>query len=700
MGFGDWAIGIFMRFESNGAITMARLASSTRAANEQLLRQQGLIDANAAAMARYTRRIEEIRLAQLRNTTMMAGGFALAGSASIAYSIAQAADLQRALTTVQIATGANGTQMGRIRQLAYDVSNITAQSVVQSAQIIGVMASSGINQIKQLNPDFVKTVAQFADVQFLKSGGQVSFEDATRQGIQLAHLYQAYTPQAIKPILDTVTKLSFMMPDNLNRYLTQAGYYTPLFRRMGVPEDQSLIVGAFLDRMGLGRGKGGTALQDFVIQSMNALEQTKHAQTGHLQALQRLGIVDSRGQNNFYRTDRKGATTFDLFGELRQINKALADQTKGLEGSALTAKRAEFINDLLSAFKIQGARFGFLATPGGVEQLLNMIHQLGRTQNTAQAQSTYMGNFWGGFQRAKTNVQSIFAELGTPWLKNATNFFIAVADGAHRIQVALHNNKDIERDIGGIVAAVTTLAGIKFVTGMLGLAAATLRFGSAVDRVTRQILADDGLLLVGGGKGGGAAVAAAEKEGGFSRFLRGAWDFATGGFGPLIISAGTAVSFWLTKSLLLPVTSMLGKLGPFGQRLAIWMTTFAGRMTGIEGVLGGILSPLTLFGNALGILAGKLNAVVFFLQAMAPIPAGESPGWRDPHTKIGPPTWARGGHAAHVHIEHVSFVLPKDSDRGNANRILQYILGTAGAAHPGTRINITPAAYGAAAPVG
>lgn len=381
---------------------------------------------------------------------------AIAGAGVATDAVVEAGRLQRQLTLIQAATGANAAQMERIKQSAYDLSNATAQSAAQSAQVIGVMASSGINDPAKLTPKFIDTVGKFADMQYLKSGGKVSFEEATKQAIQLAHLYHAYSPAAISPVLEQVNKLSFMMPDNLNKYLTQSSYYAPFFQRYGVPETETLTLGAFLDRMGMGKQKGGSALANFLSGMTKPAELTGTRGKSRVQALEALGLyTNGIPSSEVFHADAKGDSVIDIFKALRVINDKMQKDLEGLHGNAKARKEREDIGLYQKAFGIVGARFGYLGDNKGLEQLFGMVNQLGKMPNIATSQGSFMNNLEGRSQQAFSNFQSLMTEIGWNVLPGATKGFKDLAEALHEAQSWLHKNRglelEVQKDIMGAV---------------------------------------------------------------------------------------------------------------------------------------------------------------------------------------------------------------------------------------------------------
>lgn len=543
--FESWKVAVVYAATSNIAKVMGEASRATILTNEQLKQQNSVLKQRASEEAKLRSQIAQTQ-AVARVATIGFGALAAVSGAAIYTGIRGAADLETAMTGIGIATHATRQQMEMLRQTAFNVSAQTAQSVVDSARVMQIMASSGINNANQLQ-QIAMPAAKFADVQFLKSQGKVSFEDAARQAIQIAHLYQAYSPKQITPVLDELTKLSFMMPDDLNRFLTQAGYYTPVFRRLGVSDDQSLIAGAFIDRMGLGRGKGGTGLQQFLLHQLGALQLTNHQQQKMAGALGKLGLLNSDGSAKFYQNGH-----FDIIGSLEQIDKSIQEQTKGLKGHALDAAQQKAIMDIQKALGVQGGRIGFLGTPEALQQLHNMIQQLHdpATVGMAEAQARYMNTLNGRFQQFRTNFSSLLTELMWPWLDGMKNTFGFLADKLHEWQVFLHGHRDIEKRIGAGLFAT-------FIASVVGVGATSVAAAANVWRLNAAILALSG--SAGGAAGGAGKV-------GFLGTILGiiASPFK---FILEVLQAPAAALLLLGRGVI-PALQWINNLGPMGTRIA------------------------------------------------------------------------------------------------------------------------------------
>lgn len=456
-----WVVGVVINFTSNGAVTMSRLASQTRLANAALGAQQGVLSKNQLAMIRYQERMEALKTSALRVGTAISAAFAVAGVAAIGSAVSEAAKLQTALVGIQNATGANNSQMLAIRQTAYTISAATAQSVVDSAHIMAVMARSGVNDPKRLM-QIALPAAQFADVQYLSRG--VPFTEGAQQAIMLAHMFRQYDPKGLTKIFDSMTRLSEMMPHNLSAAVTQMGYYLPTFKSIGVSDDQSIATMALLDRFGYGRGKGGTGMANLALEALGPLQQTGYAQSGKASMLKAMGLIDEHGHSLFYDAQKK---TFDFLAFLNQ----LGDYAKG--------KRADDVTKtFISVFGKQGGRMAMLAEdPKFAAQISSITKSMNRSDlGMVAQQGRYMNTLAGQFQLAVTNFKSVMTELAYPWLDRLTAVFRVLGDSLHSFQVWLHQHPHAEKAIGAGAAAGTVAASGLALAGTASLAMRGLGF--------------------------------------------------------------------------------------------------------------------------------------------------------------------------------------------------------------------------------
>lgn len=400
-----------------------------------------------------------------RSLSVARVGFNVLGvsaAAAMYAGIRGAANLQMSLIGIKNATGANAKQMDMLREKAFQISNVTAQSVSNSADIMRVMAraSAGVFTPEQL-AQVALPAAKFADVQFLSRG--VSFETGATWAIQLAHLFRQYDPKGVDSLFDKMTRLSEMMPHDLGTALRQMTYYMPAFKALHVSDDSSIASMALLDRFGFGRGKGGTNIADLVLQALGPLQMTKHMQVAKKDLLVQMGVVDASGKSKFF---NKKSDSFDLIGFLRQLS--IYGNDKNPHTGAPTRSAAELVKEFVSVFGKQGSRVGLMAAdPKFLTQLTNITHFLGRKDlGLNQQQANYMNTLNGQFQRARTNLQSLLTDTMWGSLVPLTHDFRALADSLSSMQGWVHAHRD---ETGRIIKGMVAIALAAFVS--LGVSA-------------------------------------------------------------------------------------------------------------------------------------------------------------------------------------------------------------------------------------
>lgn len=591
-GFGDWIIGVYLRFSTDGPVTMARLSAASQAANAQLLRQQGLIDANTAAMLRYQRQIEMVRLQQIRLGTVMAGGIALGGIALSVAGIDQAAQLQKAMVAVGIATNTPDRQMQKFYEMAMGVSDVTAQSMATIGNEMATAASSGLKLQSQLLSAF-PLIARAADVMWL-SPKHVDPVDAVQQLTQLTHLFGAYQGPLFTHMLNRATQLMFAQPEGIQRMLMQGKYFIPMAMQAGVPEDDVFRVMMSMGQTGLGRGRGGTGVRSLIEYLLGAA-----TETGHLSMAQHLamgaGVAGRPGLNLLGPDGRLRGEFEDKHGNLL-LGKVLAF----LERERTHFRPADFANDLTNAFLQQG---GLVA---GTLLLPQVYAQTQRNWQVLEHQDDIEG-MWKRYRNTTafawpafvTNFQNVLAAIFLPTLPTVTKDLQGMAQWLGSINQNLMHNQDEAKEWADAIVGVTGWAAARWGIGVLQISKATLGFmgsmntlSGAVDKATGAILVDAGLLngvgrrprgpggvtpIVLGGKG----APAAEEEVGSDVITRGwAWLTRTidvvllGGIGSSIVRTADRWTTAFGLRFVVPMMNFVSKLRVV-QALGGWTDTAA-----------------------------------------------------------------------------------------------------------------------------
>jgi hypothetical protein len=446
----DMVAGVALRNQE----TLARAAYAAQVEQERVdLRNIKVIADAKKASLRETARQQASASSSYGLAAGMAAGAAGGGILhGLGSGLSGATDMQTALVTMKVATHATGAQIEQLRSLAFDISNLTGQSATDAAKNLAIVAGSGINKIDQLVA-IATPIAQFADVQFYKN--KTPFEDSARQGVQLAHLFGAFDEKKMSGILNELTKVSFAMPDNLSRFLTQATYYVPFFQGAGVSSKDTLEAGAIMDRIGMGRGKGGSSLGNIILQQMKSLAQTGHVQKARQAGLQLLGLADKKGDSSFFKWDektRKGK--FDIIGALLQIDKSVKQIPAGLHGKEALQYELKHLAAVNAALGLTGERASLAITPEAIAGIMDSLHRIGMSGGMKDIQPMYMGTLGAQEQRFKSNMDSLLTDLMWPWLDQLRGGFKWMGDEAHEFQVWAHTHKDAAKMISGGLAGI------------------------------------------------------------------------------------------------------------------------------------------------------------------------------------------------------------------------------------------------------
>ena len=485
----DVVAGVALRNQS--IIAKAAYAAQVEQERVDLRNIKVVADAKKAAL----REQERVQRAAIRSQGLTGAGYGLvaglvagqAGSGILAglhQGAGSAADMEMAETTLGIATGANSAQLEGLRSMAFKIADQTAQSATDAMKNLAILAASGLNDPVQLR-NLAGPIAQYADIQYYTK--KTPFEESARQGVQLAHLFGALTADKMTPILEQLTKISFAMPDSLSKFLTQATYYEPVFRGLGVKDADALHAGVMMDRAGLGRGKGGTALQNLLLNEMNSLALTAHVQGKRGKALHELGLTDNKGASLFYKWNASAnKNEFDIIGALKQIDKSVHAIPDGLTNKQKTTWQAKMIMDVNAALGLTGERAALAINSAAIANLDDSLQRIGKAGSMSHIQGREMGTLFAQEQRFKSNLDSLLTDLMWPWLDQLRGGFKWMGDEAHTFQAWVHTHKEAAKEISGglalVGASLAIYSGVQLwgvASGLSGLSKAIKILGAA-----------------------------------------------------------------------------------------------------------------------------------------------------------------------------------------------------------------------------
>lgn len=235
----------------------------------QIAKQFAKSDSAASALQK---RLDKIHSTFKSGVTVAAGGMALASP--LIFAAKSAMDLQTALGRVQIATGANDSQMRQLNETLTKTANITGIfSKPVLASFAAEMYSSGISDIKQIN-EMLPLFAQAADITKILSHGKIGAEDTLHTLVALSHQYGRYDSKSMEPIVEAAVAMSKSLPGGM-KTLKGMGSYVNIMgnRALGIDPVQLMAIQAGVAQTsgGQGTGKGalsGANLINFLQRSM------------------------------------------------------------------------------------------------------------------------------------------------------------------------------------------------------------------------------------------------------------------------------------------------------------------------------------------------------------------------------------------------------------------------------------------------
>jgi hypothetical protein len=420
--------------------------------------------------------------------------------------------MQTAETTLQVATGATSSQMKRLHELAFTVAANTGQSVSDTMGNFAILASSGLggaNQIAQLATPAIK----YADIQYFKTGGKVSFQESIDQVATIAHQLGAYTPQAMLPILEKLNRLSFAMPNTMRQVSTQLGYFAPIFKSVGVPVDQTIEAAGLLSRAGLLRGKGGSSLANFLHVALGAgVMPGTLLNSKQERGLRDFGLVDKSGRSRYLSyNSATGKTEFDFNTAFKHVIKGLNDIPAGMKGQAAADWRAMRIGEFNKTFGLVGSRAAEALTPEGLQNLTDSLSRAKEALSLDELQSKYMDNIVTQEKRFTASLQTMSVALMAPWIGRVTAF---ISNAATQLDHATAWLNKHPKEAEGIAYDLTAIGTALSFGGVVFLGEVAVNLGKCATGLAALDVAARSFPGVGGGISGGAPG----RAGGLPRF--------------------------------------------------------------------------------------------------------------------------------------------------------------------------------------
>jgi len=249
--------------------------------------------------------------------------------------------------------------------------------------------------------------------------------------IEIMHLLRDYNPKDTANMMNKVLGMSELMPQDLDKTITQLKQFAPTLKNMGVPDSEALGLMVFMARAGLGTGRGGTAAREALLAGLKPVSITSYLQAQ--KNAQEKEIFGPGGGASFYNTKSQA---FDEIGYLTAVAKWAKNNHKtkpeiaveltnvfGRQGGTLAQLIADPKGDMYKIFKDTNDAMNRSSL--SVQEMFNSL-----TRYDFNTQSGRLGSAW----------QSLQVEVTERLLPSIASIMGSMADALHDFQTYLHRN--------------------------------------------------------------------------------------------------------------------------------------------------------------------------------------------------------------------------------------------------------------------
>ncbi|MBY0548722.1 MAG: phage tail tape measure protein [Candidatus Obscuribacterales bacterium] len=393
--------------------------------------------------------------------TIMNAGMALA--APLGHAVEKAAELQKLLLQVQVATVASAKEMGGFDDQLAKISHSTIFSMAELAKMSAAMGHAGIRTM----PDIRALLPQFAaSAEILYQNKHEDPTTTVDKLAALAHQFGKYTVEEMKPIVETVTKLALKLPGGISSFATMGSYLNaPAYRKLKIdPTEILTLEAAAMQTTGGGGGRGrlsGAAIEAAFSRIIPGIFGSGLLTGKSAWALNAMGLSDEKGFSTVFKDGKLSLKElFDKLGAIEKFAESSAGRTelgRRMMDSAQThlndkqyAEMGPWLEELRSgrasdstapaeilerlfkfAFGVTGGgALGMMADPKFQEQL-EFLKKYVETQKSIEEMQQEMLNAleprWKQFTSDMQNVVIKFAMTSLPIIQRVVEFMDLVA---------------------------------------------------------------------------------------------------------------------------------------------------------------------------------------------------------------------------------------------------------------------------------
>ncbi len=407
------------------------------------------------------RKLTAIKLQVATGAGLFGAGAVIA--APLLYAVDKAAELQKQMIGIQIATRGSVKEMDQMRGAIEKVAGITMFSNIDVAKMAKVIASgTGLSapQVQNLLPVYAK----FADVQLLQKG--TPYEKSVTDAIRLAHTAQHYDADSLRNYLDLLTKASFLVPGGLGEVGHALKYSQGIGKTaLGIDDENMILLTAMMNRLGMPGSRGGTNTIAAMARTIPGVFGSGLLTGKSGEALQAMGMVDAQGHSRLFENGK--FSPFLWMGRMGEyVERAFATKPEAIA-------RQEILSNFQHAFGVQGGRVAsLLSSPQAIEQ----FRQIGATFSQFGGVEGYQKKYADEsvsqqWMNAKTNFQSAMTEMGYTLLPAATDALKGLNTQLANFTSWITQNQDtVKGFMTGLGVLATALAGAGLVKGIQAIA--------------------------------------------------------------------------------------------------------------------------------------------------------------------------------------------------------------------------------------
>jgi len=372
---------------------------------------------------------------------MMSGGLSIAAGIGLGAlmidPIKNAAELQKAMVQVKIATGASAAQMKQLTTNAMLGGLNTGLSSVMVSGVQKSMSQSGLPMPALMNPQVFSQYLKFSDLLYQRNGTPV--EQSSAASVNMSHEYQLYQdPRKLAAFQNQLWKTLAVTHTGIQPMQNIFSYFAGTANRLGISASNSLSMESFLIRSGLAANgrSGGADIKNFLQRGASpaskaaaaAMEKYGLITGGHYVPQHYQSYIGPTGK-----TDHKlikgeyvgGQSAFFQNGKfvglsgMIDIMQNFSKQFHGNTPAELGAMK--------TIFGQQGGQFALAASGSSAPAMNTLLQkQIGAVPSINKSQAMQMSTLSGQLQRLKVGWQDVMTNLGMPQLSSATNFLTSV----------------------------------------------------------------------------------------------------------------------------------------------------------------------------------------------------------------------------------------------------------------------------------